>query len=83
MFFHRDKSFILYGCSRFIADKLGYRQLYPGFIESSGSTPAGCKRCADSSGDCTCRLKLLNQDSGCRLKNLSTESELSNEYLCR
>ena len=28
------------------------------------------------------RLKLLNQDSSCRLKNLSTESELSNEYFC-
>jgi len=28
------------------------------------------------------RLKLLNQDSSCRLQNLSTESELSNEYVC-
>jgi len=36
MFFHWDKSFILYVYNRFIADKLGYRQLYPGFIESSG-----------------------------------------------
>lgn len=28
------------------------------------------------------RLKLLNQDSSCRLQHLSTESELSNEYVC-
>ena len=28
------------------------------------------------------RLKLLNQDSSCRLQNLSTERELSNEYVC-
>jgi IS605 OrfB family transposase len=28
------------------------------------------------------RLKLLNQDSSCRLQDLSTESELSNEYVC-
>ena len=44
--------------------------------------PAGCNWCADSSGDCTCRLKLLNQDSSCRLQNLSTESELLNAYIC-
>ena len=28
------------------------------------------------------RLKLLNQDSSCRLQNLSTESELSTQYVC-
>lgn len=28
------------------------------------------------------RLKLLNQDSSCRSQDLSTESELSNEYVC-
>jgi hypothetical protein len=28
------------------------------------------------------RLKLLNQDSSCRLQDLSTESELLNAYVC-
>jgi hypothetical protein len=38
--------------------------------------------CVASLDGYTCRLKLLNQDSSCRLQNLSTESELPNAYVC-
>ena len=82
MFFHWDKGFILYVYSRFIADNTAIGNYIRGLSNLRAAKPAGCNRCADPSGDCTCRLKLLNQDSSCRLQDLSTESELSNEYVC-
>jgi hypothetical membrane protein len=78
MFIHKRKGFSVTNNAVSLLTSLVNSRLY--CFQAVVITGIIC--CVVSLDDYTCRLKLLNQDSSCRLQNLSTESELLNAYVC-